>query len=1483
MNRLTDMDPSCIVDKIAESSEDNSKTSNGVSQMDSKAENLSKTSNESAGIDVSQPKREFIVVSFPNYSKTNPYQDGLYSSFKEVGKVLYDTIENAIEVLKTCSDSHVIFHLHWPEPLFSGVEDGFSYEVRASDFLKSIGQFQSMGGMFIWTIHNRLSHDRRFGDLEVEFLKKLSNTANRIHIHSEAALPLINEYYEVDPHKCFVVPHASYDGSYGPSFDKYQSRNMLGLAHAESLIVFFGQIRPYKGIDELITAFSAATADKDYVHLLIVGKPMSGFTSSQARLIEERNPRIHIREGFVPDSKVPLIMGAADFIVLPYREILTSGSVMLAATYGKPVITPDLPTLSFVHEETLGIQYDQGDDGALAQAILDGLALSTEAVRSISTSATKFAKRMNWPNISSQFRCHVVESLVPSIETVRVGLNNREVKVVRKGGDVGFIGIALVYYHSWDDISRLLPTIPTNIDGKPVRIYVFDNSCRDRPNYKVANVCDTYATVLDNIGYAAANNILMSMIKSDGCEYAFILNPDTTLSKDAIQILVKNAKPNIVQSPLILDENRSISYGGGRIRHDNAGQIHVEHLLEHEPGTAAPVEPYSVHVLNGCALFLPCALLDKIGYIREDYFLYYEETDWCLAARKKGSKLIVEPRATITHHKRSKAGNFPSVSYTYYLLRNKFTFSRAWNKKGVQLDLEAIKMDALVNFVEPWKEKLSKSYPDLIPVFERCVQAAFEDGIAGVTGRIDLSARIDEILLSGVRPSDGRIDKIGANTVSGWMCQQDEDGNGWLKTSAWLFKNGSPHSSIDPVSLRRDVAEAGYSVESGFTINVPSSKDGERHQYEIRMASDGRQLATSATISGNAWPVAVEVSARAPKLKSFIENIADCQITGWAADIEHSDVSIRIDIYINEKLIFANISCNKFRPDLKRAGIGDGCHAFALPLSNEILLRKEIDVEIRLAGSQMTLQRKKVKVFNDPRGFSPSFDIAQFFRWAYIEERMGSGYSETAIKLLNQFKMEKLRRLALCNVKKGEPLTSVIMPAFNRDKVVAESINSVLQQSYGNFELIVIDDGSTDDTVAVVQSFTDKRIKLLQLEQNIGVSAARNVGLANAKGDIIAYLDSDNVWDHDFLKIMVNELVCNSDYSCAYAGQIIYQIIPEGEDEKLEQRSIRFAPFNWSRMEERNFIDLNVFVHQRRLYRYLGGFDTNLRRLVDWDLIMRYTRDNVPLMVPCLLSNYFIGKADNQITSVEDFNSNRAALKIPSPIGLLGHASSTRAPLNILVSCESQNQMEAWIHANFRLLHSTNGNVTGLWQDEHNTCCVKLAAADLLDRPLLGEDVIHIARATDALLGIFDDAPEADFLFTRGIYAIGGDWNALVTKAQNHGNYLAITGRVYGAPKSTRYGNIFADIVPQRIVNHIESWFVNSAIPGQITREIPTEYFFVNRNQVPMFLQAAELTDDIEAMIDMIFGFANVTGQRFLYTPKLVGCEYAEIPDVVLG
>lgn len=1486
MNHETETSSNRAVEDVLVITDNNEFPSDILFVDETQSDDLGDVANAPEEQNFTVPPREFIIVAFPNYSKTNPYQDGLYSSFKGSGEVIYGSIEEAIGLLQEHPGKNVLFHLHWPEPLFAGVQDDFGYEVRASEFLKAVSLFQSMGGMFVWTIHNRLSHDRRYGDLEPAFLQKLAHAANSIHVHSEAAIPQINEYYEVDPRKCIVVPHGSYEGYYGPAFDKYQSRDMLGLAHAEKLLVFFGQLRPYKGIDELIQAFNAATAGDDHVHLLIVGKPMSGFTSAQARMIEESNPRIHVREGFVPDSKIPVIVGAADLMVLPYREILTSGSIMLAATYGKPVITPRLPTLAFVGEESLGIQYEPGVDGALEQAIREGLELSSKEARAISASATQFARQHSWPVVSDLFQGKIVETLVPSIETVKVGRKSRDVQVIRKPAEAGFIGIALVYYHSWEDISRLLPTIPAEVGGKPVKIYLFDNSSRGRPNYKVANLCDVYATMQDNIGYAAANNILLSMIKEDGCDYAFVLNPDTTLAKDTLDVLVANAKPGIVQSPLILDEDGTISYGGGRVRHDNSGQIHVEHLLEREQKGAAPVAPYSVHVLNGCALFLPSALLDKIGYIPEDYFLYYEETDWCLSARKKGAKLIVEPRATITHHKRSKAGDFPSIHYTYYLLRNKFNFSRTWNRKGSPLDLEEIARDTTVNFVSAWREKLAKTYPQLIPVFERCVQAAFEDGKAGVKGRIDLAARIDAVPMPDLPVSHGRIDKVDKRSLSGWFCQRTADADSWEKSSAWLFRNGSPLSPIEPTSLRHDVAGAGYSNESGFSLNIPRSEDGEQHQYEIRMTSDGRKLATSVAVKQDVWPLIVETNfARKPKLRSFLENIADGQITGWAADLEHPDVGIRLDVYVSGQLLCANVLSSNFRQDLKSAGIGDGRHAFALRVPNEILLRSDVDIEIRLAGSRETLQRKTVKVVNDSRGFSTAFDMDKFFRWAYIEERMAAGHSENATKLLHQFEMEKLRRLSLCDDRMEGPLASVIMPAFNRETVIADSINSVLQQSYGNFELLIIDDGSKDNTAAVVETFTDERIRFIRLEQNAGVSAARNVGLEHATGDIITYLDSDNIWDSDFLKIMVNALVANSTYECAYAGQVIYQVVPTmgGESYKAEHRAMRFAPFNRSRMEERNFIDLNVFVHKRFLYRSLGGFDTSLRRLVDWDLIMRYTQDNVPLMVPCLLSNYFIGKTDNQITSVEDFNSNRAALKIRSPIKLLSQVPATPELLNILVSCGSREEMEAWVVANARLLRSTTGIVSAVWLEEGVAHAVAMDAADWPGRILTDEDVRIVERPTDVLLEAFAVRPSADLLLTSGHYAVGGNWHSVINKAQSSGNVLAITGRVYGKPKSSRFGSIYSDVVPRMVAGHVESWSINSRIQGQVTRSIPRDYLFVGRERTSPFLQAATLASDIDAMLDIVFGFAGMTGDRFIYTPELVGCEYGEIPNFILG
>ena len=93
-----------------------------------------------------------------------------------------------------------------------------------------------------------------------------------------------------------------------------------------------------------------------------------------------------------------------------------------------------------------------------------------------------------------------------------------------------------------------------------------------------------------------------------------------------------------------------------------------------------------------------------------------------------------------------------------------------------------------------------------------------------------------------------------------------------------------------------------------------------------------------------------------------------------------------------------------------------------------------------------------------------------------------------------------------------EGLVSIIMPSWNTDRFIAESIQSVIDQTYSNWELIIVDDCSTDNTDAVVDSFQDERIKYFHNEKNSGAALTRNRALREARGEWIEFLDSDDLW-----------------------------------------------------------------------------------------------------------------------------------------------------------------------------------------------------------------------------------------------------------------------------------------------------------------------------------------------------------------------------------
>lgn len=111
-----------------------------------------------------------------------------------------------------------------------------------------------------------------------------------------------------------------------------------------------------------------------------------------------------------------------------------------------------------------------------------------------------------------------------------------------------------------------------------------------------------------------------------------------------------------------------------------------------------------------------------------------------------------------------------------------------------------------------------------------------------------------------------------------------------------------------------------------------------------------------------------------------------------------------------------------------------------------------------------------------------------------------------------------------------ERLVSVIMPSYNASRFIAESINSVLLQTYSHWELLIVDDCSKDNSVEVIQKFADidSRVKLFPLKENVGAAAARNIAIEHAQGRYIAFLDSDDVWNENKLRKQLSFMEQNS-------------------------------------------------------------------------------------------------------------------------------------------------------------------------------------------------------------------------------------------------------------------------------------------------------------------------------------------------------------------
>ena len=190
----------------------------------------------------------------------------------------------------------------------------------------------------------------------------------------------------------------------------------------------------------------------------------------------------------------------------------------------------------------------------------------------------------------------------------------------------------------------------------------------------------------------------------------------------------------------------------------------------------------------------------------------------------------------------------------------------------------------------------------------------------------------------------------------------------------------------------------------------------------------------------------------------------------------------------------------------------------------------------------------------------------------------------------------------------------IILPTYNRGEQVAAAITSVQAQTHTNWQLQIIDYGGSDDSILSILPFlVDERITLTRIDHG-GVSSARNTGLEMVTGDYIFYLDSDNTWNPHYLRTLLVYMV-QTGRLCAYSA--LSTLNGKGQLE-----GYRGDFFNWGACLKGNYVDLNVFGHQRALLDRCGRFDTVLRRMADWDFILRCTQLYDPAYAPFIGCHY---------------------------------------------------------------------------------------------------------------------------------------------------------------------------------------------------------------------------------------------------------------------
>jgi glycosyltransferase involved in cell wall biosynthesis len=344
------------------------------------------------------------VLFLPDYSRDNPYQNILQGVLSDVDvTVQFGQIYRGLPMLFAIQNhgKPQIVHIHWTNPFW--VDPWLPISIFAgSRLVVELYVIKLLNIKIVWTIHNLQNHEQRFKSLEHRINRRLCGIADQIIVHCECARELVMNRYNLSPgmsSKITVIPHGHFIDIYANTITRSVAREYLGLSQKDLVFLYFGKIRNYKGVPDLISDFMLFKVPD--AKLLIVGQPDNGIIQTKIKHLSDQSKKIAFYPGFIPNEDIQKFMNAADIVILPFKDTLTSGTVILAMSFSKPIIAPRLGCLAELLEENANFLYPP--DGK--NRILEALIRSQNANLSVMGEQNfKRVKTLDWTAIGHKIR-----------------------------------------------------------------------------------------------------------------------------------------------------------------------------------------------------------------------------------------------------------------------------------------------------------------------------------------------------------------------------------------------------------------------------------------------------------------------------------------------------------------------------------------------------------------------------------------------------------------------------------------------------------------------------------------------------------------------------------------------------------------------------------------------------------------------------------------------------------------------------------------------------------------------------------------------------------------------------------------------------------------------------------------------------------------------------------------------------------------------